>query len=118
MTAEANRRLLASFDRITINTRLIDSLAGVHPSWIQNIRSIEERVAGLQASAKLSLAISSQLTAAAERLHAGLDFDRLRSALRVHDQLVAKFQTRFGALTRTFDGLARSVESFSTLTAR
>lgn len=115
--ADANKRLLASFDRIKLDTRLIDDVARVHDSWLRDIRCAEERMASLQASAKLSLAMSSQITTAAERLHASFDFDRLRSTLRVHDDIVANFQARFGAMTRTFDGLAQSVESFSALTA-
>lgn len=115
--AEANKRFLASFDRIKLDTRLFDDAARVHDSWIRDIRSAEERITSLKASAKLALAMSSQITTVAERLHASLDFDRLRSALRVHDDIVAKFQLRLGAMTTSFDGLARSVEAFSALTA-
>lgn len=114
--ARANQQMLASFDRIKLDTRLIDDLTKVHASWMPGVLPAQDQLTHLQASVKLALVASSQITSSAERLYAGIDFDKLQRAFRVSAEVVAQFHLRVRALTRGFDELARSVEPLPDLT--
>ncbi len=115
--AQANQRMLTSFDKIKIDTRGIDNLARVHASWMRNVQASADRLSHIQASAKLALTSASQMATIAETFSTRIDFDRIRNAFKFQDDIVAQLQGRFENLTSGFDRLALAVESLPKLTA-
>lgn len=115
--AQANQRLISAFDKITVNTQWIEDLANVHASWMRSIQPVQNQLAHLHASAKLTLTVSSQIATIAEKLYTRIDFDRLQRAFTIQDDIVAQIQKRLGDLTGGFDVLARSIEALPKLTA-
>jgi len=115
--AGANQRLMSAFDGIKIDTRWVSEFSKVHTSWLRSMQLDQDHITRLQASAKLTLSVSSQMATIAERFHAGVDFTRLSQLLRVQDNVVAQLRTECGAMAREYGLFGRSIEPIERLTA-
>ena len=115
--AQANQRMLSAFDKIKIDTRGIEQLANVHATWTRDIQASIDRLSHVQASAKLVLTSSSQLTTIAEQLSAKINFDRIRDAFKVQEDLVARLKTPFDSLSSRFVKLSHAADSMLQLAA-
>jgi len=113
---QANQRWQDLIDQATASTRLFQDLTRTHQTWLDAIKPMQDSIAQLQAAAKLSLGDIAYRLTVTEQIFAGIDFEGMRRAVALPEQILLNFENVIGDVTLTYEKLADSIQTFPDLT--
>ncbi|WP_157679918.1 hypothetical protein [Nitrosococcus watsonii] len=94
--ANANQHWQELVKQTTVTSRIAESLAASHRSWLEHIKPVQHdfsHLSQLQTSARLALCDTSLRLAATERLMAGIDFEAIRSCFQIEMPVIAGLES-------------------------
>jgi len=106
---QANQRWQDLIDQSTASTRVFEDIKRPHQTWREGMKPMQDRIAQLQAAAKLSLGDVAYRMTVTERLFAGIDFGVMRRAMALPEPAFLKLQNVIGDVTSTYEKLAASI---------
>ncbi|MBC8505644.1 MAG: hypothetical protein H8D34_12335 [Chloroflexi bacterium] len=115
----ANQHWQGLIKQTIATSRIAESLAATHQSWLERIKPIQHdfsHLSQLQASAKLALCDTSLRLAATERLMAGIDFGAIRSRFQIEVPVIAGLESSIAHVAASYGGLAESLREISDIT--
>lgn len=115
----ANQHWQDMLNQATTTSRIAESLAAVHQSWIESIEPIQHdfsHLSQLQASAKLALCDTSLRLAATERLMADIDFEAIRSRFQIDMPVISGLESSIAHVAASYGSLAESLREISDIT--
>lgn len=117
--ANANQHWQELIKQASATSRISESLAAAHQSWIGRIKPIQydvSHLSQLQASAKLDLCDTSLRLAATERLMAGIDFEAIRSHFQIEMPVISGLESSITHVAASYGSLAESLREISDIT--
>lgn len=117
--ANANQHWQELIKQASATSRISESLAAAHQSWIERIKPIQydvSHLSQLQASAKLDLCDTSLRLAATERLMAGFDFEAIRSHFQIEMSVISGLESSIAHVAASYGSLAESLREISDIT--
>lgn len=117
--ATANQRWQDLIKQTAETSRIAESLAAAHPSWLDTINPIQHDFSHLsqfQASAKLALCDASLRLAATERLMAGIDFEAIRNRFQFEMPIISGLENSIAHVVASYGSLAESLQDISDIT--
>ncbi len=117
--ANANQHWQELIKQASETSRISESLAAAHQSWIGRIKPIQydvSHLSQLQASAKLDLCDTSLRLAATERLMAGIDFEAIRSHFQIEMPVISGLESSITHVAASYGSLAESLREISDIT--
>ena len=117
--ANANQHWQELIKQATATSRIAESLAATHQSWIERIKPIQydtSHLSQLQASVKLDLCNTSLRLAATERLMAGIDFEAIRNRFQIEMPVISGLESSLAHVAASYGGLAESLREISDIT--
>ncbi len=112
----ANQRWQDLIDQATTSARVFEDMTRTHQTWLDTIKPMHDRIAHLQAAAKLSLSDVAYRLTVTERLFAGINFDVLRRAVALPEPAFLKLENVIGDVTLTYGKLADSIRTVPDVT--
>lgn len=115
----ANQHWQELIKQTTATSRIAESLASVHQSWIESIEPIQHdfsHLSQLQASAKLALCDTSLRLAATERLMVDIDFEAIRSRFQIDMPVISGLESSIAHVAASYGSLAESLREISDIT--
>lgn len=100
----------------TATSRIAESLAAAHQSWLEPLQHAFSHLSQLQASAKLALCDTSLRLAATERLMAGFDFEAIRGRFQIEMPVIAGLESSIAQMATSYGSLAESLREISDIT--
>lgn len=117
--AGANQHWQELIKQTTATSRIAESLAATHQSWLERIKPIQHdfsHFSQIQASAKLALCDTSLRLAATERLMAGIDFEAIRSRFQIEMPVISGLESSIAHVSASYGSLAESLREISDIT--
>ena len=117
--AGANQHWQELIKQASATSRIAESLAATHQSWLERIKPIQHdfsQFSQLQASAKLALCDTSLRLAATERLMAGIDFEAIRGRFHIEMPVISGLESSIAHVAASYGGLAESLREISDIT--
>jgi len=115
----ANQHWQELIKQTTATSRIAESLAAAHQSWIERIKPIQHdfsHLSQLQASAKLALCDTSLRLAATERLMADIDFEAIRRRFQIEMPVISELESSIAHVAASYGSLAESLHDISDIT--
>ena len=115
----ANKHLQELIKQTSATSRITESLAASHQSWLDTIKPLQHdfsHLSQLQASAKLALCDTSLRLAATERLMAGIDFEAIRDRYQIEMPVIAGLESSIAHVAASYGSLAESLREISDIT--
>lgn len=115
----ANHHWQDLIKQATATSRIAESLAAAHQSWLERMKPLQHdfsHLSQLQASAKLALCDTSLRLSATERLMAGIDFEAIRSRFQIEMPVIAGLVSSIAHVAASYGGLAESLREISDIT--
>jgi hypothetical protein len=117
--AGANQRWQELIKQASATSRIAESLAATHQSWLERIKPIQHdfsHLSQLQASAKLALCDTSLRLTATERLMAGIDFEAIKSRFQIEMPVISGLESSIAHAAASYGSLAESLREISDIT--
>jgi len=114
--AHANQRWQDIIDQVTATSRVFENLERTHKTWIDALKPMDDTLAQLQATAKLSLCDVTHRLTVTERLFAGVDFESLQRAVALPDSVFPDLKNAILDVTSTYGNLAESIRTLPEVT--
>jgi len=112
--AESHQRLVDIAQVTKENFRWVEDIKNSHRIWMENIRPLQDSLTHIRCEIE-PLAVVSQYLTASERLFAGIDFDAIRQAYTLPDNLVLHTQRTLFNLANRYETLLGSVNTLPDL---
>ena len=117
--ANANQHWQQLIEQTNATSRIAESLADAHQSWIERIKPLQHdflHLSQLQASVKLTLCDTSLRLTATERLVAGIDFEAIRSRFQIEMPVISGLESSIANVAASYGNLAESLRDISDIT--
>ena len=101
------------------SSRISESLAAAHRSWLDTIKPLQHdfwHLSQIQASAKLALCDTSLRLTATERLMTGIDFEAIRSRFQIEMPVISGLESSIAHVAASYGNLAESLREISDIT--
>ena len=115
----ANQHWQGLIKQTIATSRIAESLAATHQSWLERIKPIQHdfsNLSQLQASAKLALCDTSLRLAATERLMADIDFEAIRNRFQIDMPVISGLESSIAHVAASYGSLAESLREISDIT--
>ena len=109
----ANQNWQQLIDKATAPSRLVADLARVHPTWLRDLKSVQDQAAALEVSAKLSLGKMAYQLTVSERMFARIDIRAISQSTALPENAMPRLWALSDDMTATYRKLT---ESFPTYT--
>jgi hypothetical protein len=109
--AHANHRWQELIDQAMATNRVFEDFKGMHHTWMDAFKPMQDSLAQLQARAKLSLCDVTHRLTVTERLFAGIDFESLRRAVALPEPVIPSLENAIRDVTFTYENLATSIRT-------
>jgi hypothetical protein len=115
----ANQHWQGLIKQTTLASRIAESIAAPHQSWIDKIKPITHEFScfsQLQATAKLAMCDTSLRLAVSERLMTGIDFKAIMKRFQVETPIIAGLEKSIAHVTTSYGSLAKSLNEIADIT--
>ena len=117
--ASANQHWQEMVEQATATSRIAESLAFAHQSWLERIKPIQHdfsQFSQLQAFAKLALCDASLQLTVTERLMADIDFEALSNRFQIEMPVISGLENSIASVAASYGSLAESMREISDIT--
>ena len=115
----ANQHLQELIKQTSETSRIAESLAASHRSWLERIKPIQHdflHISQFQAFAKLALCDTSLRLTAAEQFMEGIDFEAIKNRFQIELPIITGLESSIANVVSSYGGLAESLREISDIT--
>ena len=109
----ANQNWQHLIDKATAPSRLVADLARVHPTWLRDLKSVQDQAAAIEVSAKLSLGKMAYQLTVSERMFAHIDVRAISQSTALPENAMSRLSALSDDMTATYRKLTESFPTFT-----
>ncbi len=110
---QANQNWQHMIDQATAPSRLLADLTRVHPTWLRDIKSVQDQAAAVQIAATLSLREMAYRLTVSERMFARIDIPAISRPIAFQENAMLRLRALSDDLTTTYRKLTESLPTFT-----